>query len=113
MDVETSIEKEGVVFPGLHETLITKDIEDVSQIKRALFTTENTQKQVKDYDESIQCFMFMNFGIDIVVETVGKKVTCISCLEMFGRIDIHWKKAKNVLRLLKLTNFGLPIKSIK
>ena len=33
--------------------------------------------------ETVQCFKFNNFGLDIVVETVGKKVTCISCLKMF------------------------------
>ena len=43
--------------------------------------------------ETVQCFTFNNFGLDIVVETVGKKVTCISCLKMFDRISLHWYKS--------------------
>ena len=95
------------MVPGLHQTLITKDIEDVNPIQKTLFTSENIQKQVQDYDESIQCFMFMNFGLDIVVETLGKKVTCISCLQMFGRIDIHWKKTQECAKGIQIDKFWI------
>ena len=54
---------------------------------------EKIGNNARETSEAIQCFIFNNFGLDIVVETQGTKVTCVSCLKMFERINSHWYKS--------------------
>ena len=73
--------------------------------------TDNINR--KDYDASVQCFMFNNFGLEIVVETLGKNVACISCLEMFPRIDLHLNKAKECAKTVEMDKFLSALKEHK
>ena len=68
---------------------------------------DDSFNRIRENDETVQCFMFNNFGLEIVVETLGKKVTCISCMEMFGRIDLHWKKSLECVKAIEMENFNI------
>ena len=56
-------------------------------------------------EENVQCFMFNNFGVEILVETIGNRVTCISCLDLFARIDLHFKKSQECNQHVEMITF--------
>ena len=55
--------------------------------------------------ETIHCFQFDNFGTEVKVEIFGNKVTCISCLESYARIDMHFKKSRSCTKSIDLSKF--------
>ena len=64
-----------------------------------------SQNKNKEECQTIQCFIFNNFGTEIIVETYGNKVTCISCLESYARIDVHLKQNKTCTKNVDLISF--------
>ena len=68
---------------------------------------------MKHDEENVQCFMFTNFGVEIIVETMGKMTTCISCLEMFSRIDLHFKKCPRCTKHVEMETFWHAYKENK
>ena len=50
-------------------------------------------------EESIQRFFFNNFGEEVIVEVIGKKIVCISCLKMFARINLHFANLQSVVQI--------------
>ena len=65
---------------------------------------------MKEYDQNIQCFSFENFGVEVIVETLGKLVTCLSCLEMFARMDLHLKKSRKCSETIEVDKFWMAYK---
>ena len=65
---------------------------------------------IQDYDKNIQCFTFENFGVEVIVETLGKMVTCLSCLEMFTRMDLHLKKSWKCCENIDVDKFWIAYK---
>ena len=99
---------------GLKEDLaIHKDTPKNKKPDLENSSIKNIHKQVLDYDESVQCFTFQNFGLDIIVETLGKKVTCISCLQMFLRIDLHWKNVTECADAVEIDKFRIAFNKHK
>ena len=87
---------------GLMAISKQNDENDVSMDNLGPLKMEETMTSL---DENVQCFMFDNFGTEVLVERKGKNVTCISCLKSFGRIDLHLKKSLKCAEAIEVHNF--------
>ena len=79
IDRDTPILKESIML-GIQKSPNS----DLDSLSNSTKDSERIANKKSKSGETVQCFTFNNFGLEIVVETVGKKVTCITCLEMFA-----------------------------
>ena len=85
---------------------------DIKFEKETMEYNQSPMELTNDQD-TMQCFTFENFGEEILVESTGKTTTCISCLEMFERIDVHFKKSEECSQNVDISNFFFSYKKFK